>query len=313
MRAIVSTDPYKGAEAFDFWRTTGFRWVDARRTAPVPDAGFRGMAAFVSVGGVDFWRYRSGAIETSRTATHCRADGGDEFNLTLLRSGRAVVEQNGTTVIGAGDIGLFDMGRPLQARWDDHSEILIRIPRATARRVLGDLGSLAGLRIPGDAGVGRVLAAQMRLTDRLVDQLDPVAAAAAVDVVLKVAAQAVAMIRRGDGGRGAAPAVRPGRADAIEGYIDRHLDDPDLDVASIATALGLSRSSLYRAFPVKDGGPARFILNRRLDLCREALLSGASTESLGDLAARWGFDDYGVFLRAFRRRFGAAPSALRAK
>lgn len=94
-------------------------------------------------------------------------------------------------------------------------------------------------------------------------------------------------------------------------YIDRHLDDPDLDVGRVAAALGLSRSSLYRVFKARHGGVARFILNRRLDLCRDALLAGGSEGTIGDLAARWGFADYGVFSRAFRRRFGVAPRTLR--
>ena len=313
MWTSLSCDPLKGVEAFDFWLEAAFQRVEARPIDPVPDVGFRGMAASLPVAGLEIWRYRSSPVEVRRSSTRCRADGSDEINLTLMRSGRAVFDQNGQGVIAAGDIALFDMARPLQGRWEGHSEINLMIPREMARRVFGNLDRLAGLRIPGRSGAGRFLRAQMRLTDRLVDQLDSATAAAAAETLLDVAARAVATVRQGEDAPHGVRDRHPGRADSIGDYIDRHLDDPDLDVARIAAALGLSRSNLYRAFPAGDGGLARFILNRRLDLCRDALLSGALTGPLGDLAARWGFDDYGVFLRAFRRRFGTTPSALRGR
>lgn len=153
----------------------------------------------------------------------------------------------------------------------------------------------------------------MRLTYRLIDQFEPAMAATMVETLLQLAAQMVVMIGRGEDMRRPVQVDHPDRLDAIKAYIDRHLDDPKLDVDRLAFGLGLSRSELYRAFSVKGGGVARFILNRRLDLCHEALLSGMPTRPIRDIAARWGLNDYGVFLRAFRRRFGTSPSTLRAK
>ncbi len=79
-------------------------------------------------------------------------------------------------------------------------------------------------------------------------------------------------------------------------------------VAALAEAVGLSRAHLYRRLRAETGeGPAAFARGVRLDAARTALERGAP---VGGAATATGYDDRAHFARAFRRRFGVAPSGI---
>jgi AraC-like DNA-binding protein len=71
---------------------------------------------------------------------------------------------------------------------------------------------------------------------------------------------------------------------------------------------GLSRSALYRLFE-RDGGVANYIRNLRLDRCFADLLDSPPKRGcVCRIAQNWSFFDPANFNRAFRNRFGVAPS-----
>ena len=90
-----------------------------------------------------------------------------------------------------------------------------------------------------------------------------------------------------------------------------HLDDPSLTVASTATALGLSRRSLDRAFAEAGQSASRTLWALRLERCRRDLVVDPRA-GISQIAFRWGFSDAAHFSRAFRAAFGESPSAYRA-
>lgn len=91
--------------------------------------------------------------------------------------------------------------------------------------------------------------------------------------------------------------------------IEARLLDPDLDAAVLVQALGLSRSSLYRAFqPV--GGVNAWIRQRRLEHARDLLASRTGPRpTVGEVAQICGFASDSHFSRAFRKAFGHSPGA----
>jgi AraC-like DNA-binding protein len=91
-------------------------------------------------------------------------------------------------------------------------------------------------------------------------------------------------------------------------YIDERLGEPDLGPQRVCDALGVSRSALYRMFS-QEGGVRRYIIGRRLDRCFDELRQRVPKRGLvSEVAERWGFLDAKSFNRAFRGRFGIAPS-----
>jgi AraC-like DNA-binding protein len=91
-------------------------------------------------------------------------------------------------------------------------------------------------------------------------------------------------------------------------FIDDRIAQSDLSPQRLCNALGVSRATLYRML-AEDGGVRGYITARRLDRCFDELREGRPKRGrVREVAERWGFFDSKSFNRAFRARFGIAPS-----
>ncbi|TSD93629.1 AraC family transcriptional regulator [Skermania sp. ID1734] len=94
-------------------------------------------------------------------------------------------------------------------------------------------------------------------------------------------------------------------------YIDENLDAP-ITVADIAQQVGTSVRSLQRAFQDNIGAtPKGYIQSLRLTRVRDELLDAGTTETVTDIAYRWGFGHLSRFAAAYRHRYGETPSQTR--
>jgi AraC-like DNA-binding protein len=106
--------------------------------------------------------------------------------------------------------------------------------------------------------------------------------------------------------------VRSERRQTALDFIEYHLADPELDVASIAGALGCSARTVHKLFEGEALTVAREIWDRRLERCRLELVDPALAQrSITEIAHHWGFSDSQHFSRAFKHRFGATPREYR--
>lgn len=95
-------------------------------------------------------------------------------------------------------------------------------------------------------------------------------------------------------------------------YLKRHIGQHDLSPDTIAGALRVSRRTLYHAFELAGETPQALIQRLRLERCRDVLAqAGEAQPSITQLALEFGFTDPAYFSRAFRQRFGCAPSQYR--
>lgn len=96
------------------------------------------------------------------------------------------------------------------------------------------------------------------------------------------------------------------------GFVREHPDEP-ISVPQLCAVTGVSRRALQYAFDhVLHVSPVTYVRAVRLNHVRAALVAG-STESIGDLAARWGFWHLSRFAAEYRELFGELPSATRAR
>lgn len=119
---------------------------------------------------------------------------------------------------------------------------------------------------------------------------------------------------RADGARPQRPGLLPGARDprlsAALTLMSQHLDEP-LDLALVAGAQGIGLRRLEQLFREGLGqGPGAAYLELRLQAARRMMADTA--HPIQEIALRCGFADRSSFSRAFRRRFGQAPRALRA-
>ncbi len=97
----------------------------------------------------------------------------------------------------------------------------------------------------------------------------------------------------------------------MEGYIERHYTEVDLNPASVAAGIGISLRHAHNVFNDEERTLARYIRDRRLDAIALALRSTTDRTGLSELAARNGYGSHEAMSRAFRERFGMAPTEYR--
>ncbi|WPL11226.1 helix-turn-helix domain-containing protein [Thiorhodovibrio litoralis] len=86
-------------------------------------------------------------------------------------------------------------------------------------------------------------------------------------------------------------------------------------VSDLCAAAGVSERTLQHAFREQLGlAPGAYLRMRRLNGARAELLAPtASTRTITEVAARWGFLHMGRFTRAYRDLFGELPSTTLAR
>src|SRR5262249_31688641 len=142
-----------------------------------------------------------------------------------------------------------------------HRTVGIILPRARVRAVVGDdLSVLAGRGLH-PRGIGALLQSHMRLTLDEAARMSPAERIVAVGAAVDMALAAVAAECRG----GAAEQHDEGFYHAACRLIARDCADPDLMPDAVASALGCSRASLYRAFFRHGASVAAVIWASRLD------------------------------------------------
>ncbi|MEW5420993.1 helix-turn-helix transcriptional regulator [Amorphus sp. 3PC139-8] len=114
-------------------------------------------------------------------------------------------------------------------------------------------------------------------------------------------------------GHGAAAGVRPRdrrRVQAACDFLEEHLSTP-ISIADVAREVGASVSTLQRLFHATRGmSVGNYVRERRLLKARFSLETDEI--SIAEAAAIAGYHSPANFATAFRRRFGLAPSELRA-
>ncbi len=97
--------------------------------------------------------------------------------------------------------------------------------------------------------------------------------------------------------------------DAAKAFMHARIAEP-ITVADLCRELGVSRRTLQYSFQEVLGiNPVRFLRAIRLNGARRDLKAGSRpSQSVQDIAARWGFWHLGHFVTDYKRMFGELPS-----
>lgn len=100
----------------------------------------------------------------------------------------------------------------------------------------------------------------------------------------------------------------PGFVRRAQAFINDHFSE-DISLDQIAAAAGVSPRSLFRGFRRYIGAsPMSILKQRRLDAARDELLNADASESVTNIAHRWGFAHVGRFALDYGQRYGEKPS-----
>ena len=91
-------------------------------------------------------------------------------------------------------------------------------------------------------------------------------------------------------------------------YLENHIFDPTLKIGGLHELCGVSDTYFRRIFLEQFGiAPKRYVQERRLAQAK-AILDNGEYSSIGEVALLTGFEDALYFSKAFRKKYGHAPS-----
>ncbi|MFD5384401.1 helix-turn-helix domain-containing protein [Streptomyces sp. NPDC127074] len=98
----------------------------------------------------------------------------------------------------------------------------------------------------------------------------------------------------------------------IKRFVIQHLNEPRLSPALIAAEHHISLRYLQHLFQQDQRTVRGFIRQERLERCRADLADAShARRTVGEIRARWGFQDDAVFGRVFKKTYGVSPGEYR--
>jgi AraC-like DNA-binding protein len=237
----------------------------------------------------------------------------DDVVIVVGLTSRYQAHQLGRTLdLGRGDAVVLTMSEPEFVRVPRCGEYIG--VRATARAMsplVYDLGSAYGRAIPADNAALRLLTRYVRA----LDETESFAAAGLRQRAVTHIHDLMALVIGATRDATEAARKRGERAAclyAIKEDIASHLDQVCLTVSAVAARHAVTSRQVQRLFEDEGTTFTEYLLAQRLIHAHRLLTSPcAGGRKISGIAFDSGFSDLSYFNRAFRRRYGAAPSELR--
>jgi AraC-like DNA-binding protein len=238
----------------------------------------------------------------------------DDVGVTIGLTSAYEAQQLGrASFMGRGDAIVMTGSEPAFLRVPSYGEyISIRLPMRAMSPLIADLDAAYGRAIPADHRALALLVRYLGILEEVESFAEPDLRRQVVthvhDLIALVigATQGAAEIAKGRGARAA-------RLRAIKQDIAARLGEPDLSATAIAAWHGLNPRYVQRLFESEGTTFTDYLLAQRLALAHRVLTDPrCAGRKISATAFEAGFNDLSYFNRTFRRRYGMAPSDLRA-
>ena len=309
MRLDLSVDEAPERDRFEAWRAAVFDTL-AITVQPLPEqtGSFRARFSARSSGPLLNCSFDSDgfyAIRQSREIAHRQWDG---YRVYRESSAGVRFRIGGQELITArGDLIIADADALFEA-WptDRYSDECWLLPKSMLEPHLPSLGRPLLMHLSGRAGVEALAACYLETLSWNWDSIPAEAMGSIADTLARLIGVAC-----GSAAANQPDAVCAGRLAEAKQYIETSLAERDLSPASVAAALGIAVRTLHLLFEPTGSSFARYVLRRRLEACRTALLANPH-RSVTDIAFAWGFGSLSSFYKAFQTAYGTSPGELRA-
>lgn len=236
------------------------------------------------------------------------------YYLNLKLAGRCRIQQNGRDVdLAPGQVGLFDSGRrfsllfggsrrlAVASFWVPYQELHDRLPAGS---------EVGAMRPSDDPLVGHLIVETARSLNATVLTTSEDDSSRLFGVLLDLVALSLSRSKPANAAESAT------FADATMLALRRAVDDrirkPNLSVAEIANAVGISERYVHKLFERTGRTLACHVMECRLEGAARDLRDAAkAATNIGSIAFDWGFSDLSHFTRRFRQRFGCTPGDWR--
>ncbi len=307
----LSTVEIPNAVRVKRWNEFGSETLSDMNVDPADCDQFRATLSRVRVGSLGLgWMTTTPATCSSGRGRvgSWAAPSADAFLLNLQVTGRSVGRHMGReSICTPGDMLLLDATRPwLTEAAAPMGMIIVKIPAERLLGLVSDPDALCGARLGVEGrkvalAHALILSIKESIAAEPDGELDDGYEALLLDVLAILFGGAT---EPSDCGPRSANLRREACA-----FIERHLEDPELSVTSIAAALSSSTRSIQRLFVEIGLTPGRYILKRRLDVAAERLRKERHEggASITEVAYGVGFNDLSYFTRTFKKKLGMSP------
>lgn len=277
---------------------------------------FRGELKGRQLGGIEIFDTRANQHFVERNQTLAAQTPCGKYMLHLQLSGVGVFRQDGReATLQRGDLAFYDSDRGYSLSLDDHfRNVIIVIPKDLMRLPVDATNQLTATRFSGQH---EVLTLVKPFIHQLVRRIEHVPshsefrlARSTVDLLSTVIHAELGIDQR----YGALSGHHNAQFERVLAFIDDHLSDPYLDPQQIADANFISLRTLHELFRKERQSVARWVRERRLELCKTDLADPLQRDlQISSIATRYGFVNSAHFSRLFKRSFGESPTEFRMK
>ena len=306
-RSIFDTRSVEPQERFAVWRDSINVVFDAKIDMRITPTRFHAQVDATALGQIVLGRITSETQSFERPPQKILTDGLDSYIVQVFTKGHCEV-QDGRTVrqVRSGDIYIIDASAPLQAVDYGFQTVSAVIPRNLLSRRLVSADGHHRRVIPRETALGKllygfILSLDANRADMTLDE-----GLASIEPLLSLT-ESILNARSEQASVSLDAAIDFAVVNAVLDFIDDNLGDPALSPEMIASALGLSRSRLYRLFHHLDGIASEIRRRRLRRSLHDLLNAGQRGLQVSEIAYRWGFNSDSDYIRAFKRQYGLTP------
>ncbi|WP_432696031.1 helix-turn-helix domain-containing protein [Marinobacterium sp. YM272] len=308
MCALFELDSVREEERYSYWHELISRYFCQVESKPLLDSFSQASLGWNQLGCLGISDIQCEAIRYNRSSGILNSSPSEDFLVSLMLAGEANMSQGGRhTKQKPGDIVVYDSARSFTYEFlKPYRILLLRIPRRSMLSRFPNAEHITSISMSSATGMGALVKDMISNALSIEMPGDTSAASRVGGSIIDVISAAVETGLSGRevvGDRHASLLLR------AKDYIRAHMDDPDLNVESVASAIAVSPRTLTRLF-ASEGTPAmRWLWKERLEESRRVLSEGRAAQ-VTEVAMNLGFKSVSHFSRTFKDTYGVTPNVM---
>lgn len=242
-----------------------------------------------------------------RTELNIASDNADDYQVTLIESGKVVVEQNGRqTVMNSGDIVIYEASSPFTLTFDGpHQTSVIKIPRNFMQQDKPFFHQMTAIKIPGATLPGNFARNMIR---ELAYSSYPGECKITQTLIEETFVKFMYSTLRSQVPSKTKSSMK--KINLIQDFVSNDIGNLSICATSIANEFGISVRTLNRMFSESGTTFNSWLWHRRVQRCYEALKEGKNLK-ITEVIYDNGFSDESHFYRLFKRFYNCTPSSVK--
>lgn len=313
MPQVLTTDVVAPRQRVAFWQEmVSQTFVQAHCDSSVGEA-FCGRISTETFDRTEISRVEAGPQRIHRRRTDIARACKPRFYLCYHAAGRARYrERHAENVLDPGDMILLDNCEPYTAEYEGPvTSIVLHVPHEILRDRFRLPERVLGHKLSGSHGLTRIAGEFFESCLKQANAVTPGQRPAIANMALSLFSSVLAEEVGERSEAGTHQAIHLAR---IKQYLRANLGEPNLDLARVAAAMGVSVRYISRLFQLDGLSFGRYLLQQRIERCRLALTNPALRSlRVSEIALDSGFNNLAHFSRVFREALQCSPSEYRAQ